>query len=98
MTHASLFSGIGGFDLAARNCGIQNVFQVEINEFCQRVLEKNIYLETFSLVLVGETTLTPKTLENVVSSIKKIQSRQIKHFAIHLEGLLINYLFYIKFS
>lgn len=41
MTHASLFSGIGGFDLAARNCGIQNVFQVEIDEFCQKVLEKN---------------------------------------------------------
>mgnify|MGYP003815651553 CR=1 FL=1 len=41
MTHASLFSGIGGFDLAARNCGIQNIFQVEINEFCRKVLEKN---------------------------------------------------------
>lgn len=41
MTHASLFSGIGGFDLAARNCGIHNVFQVEIDEFCQKVLEKN---------------------------------------------------------
>ncbi len=41
MTHASLFSGIGGFDLAARNCGIKNVFQVEINSFCQKVLEKN---------------------------------------------------------
>ena len=41
MTHASLFSGIGGFDLAARNCGIQNVFQVEINEFCRKVLLKN---------------------------------------------------------
>jgi len=41
MTHASLFSGIGGFDLAARNCGITNVFQVEIDEFCQKVLTKN---------------------------------------------------------
>lgn len=41
MTHASLFSGIGGFDLAARNCGIHNIFQVEIDEFCQKVLEKN---------------------------------------------------------
>jgi DNA (cytosine-5)-methyltransferase 1 len=41
MTHGSLFSGIGGFDLAARNCGITNVFQVEIDEFCQKVLTKN---------------------------------------------------------
>jgi DNA (cytosine-5)-methyltransferase 1 len=36
-----LFTGIGGFDLAARNCGIENVFQVEIDSFCQKVLEKN---------------------------------------------------------
>jgi DNA (cytosine-5)-methyltransferase 1 len=41
MTHGSLFSGIGGFDLAARNCGITNIFQVEIDEFCQKVLNKN---------------------------------------------------------
>lgn len=41
MTHASVFSGIGGFDLAARNVGITNVFQVEIDEFCQKVLAKN---------------------------------------------------------
>lgn len=41
MTHASLFSGIGGFDLAAEWCGMTNVFQVEIDQFCQKVLEKN---------------------------------------------------------
>jgi DNA-cytosine methyltransferase len=41
MRHASLFSGIGGFDLAAQWMGWENVFQVEIDPFCQRVLEKN---------------------------------------------------------
>jgi DNA (cytosine-5)-methyltransferase 1 len=41
MKHASLFSGIGGFDLAAEWMGWDNVFQVEINPFCQKVLEKN---------------------------------------------------------
>ena len=41
MTHASLFSGIGGFDLASRNCGIDNIFQVEIDPYCQKVLQKN---------------------------------------------------------
>jgi DNA (cytosine-5)-methyltransferase 1 len=41
MTHASLFSGIGGFDLAAEQAGILNVFQVEIDDFCQKVLTKN---------------------------------------------------------
>lgn len=40
-THASLFSGIGGFDLAAQWAGWQNLFQVEIDEFCQSVLQKN---------------------------------------------------------
>ncbi len=41
MNHASLFSGIGGFDLAAEWMGWNNIFQVEIDEFCQKVLAKN---------------------------------------------------------
>lgn len=41
MRHASLFSGVGGFDLAASWMGWTNVFQVEIDPFCQKVLEKN---------------------------------------------------------
>lgn len=41
MRHASLFSGIGGFDLAAEWMGWENVFQVEIDKFCTKVLEKN---------------------------------------------------------
>jgi DNA (cytosine-5)-methyltransferase 1 len=39
MTHGSLFSGIGGFDLAARWCGWTNVFQCEVNPFCRQVLK-----------------------------------------------------------
>ncbi len=41
MRHASLFSGIGGFDLAAEWMGWENVFQLEIDPFCTKVLEKN---------------------------------------------------------
>ena len=36
-----LFSGIGGFTLAAEACGIETVYFVEIDEACQGVLEKN---------------------------------------------------------
>lgn len=38
MRHGSLFSGIGGFDLAAESMGWENVFHCEINEFGRRVL------------------------------------------------------------
>ncbi|HEY0772122.1 MAG TPA: DNA (cytosine-5-)-methyltransferase, partial [Sphingobacteriaceae bacterium] len=38
MRHGSLFSGIGGFDLAAQWMGWENVFHCEINPFCNKVL------------------------------------------------------------
>lgn len=41
MRHGSLFSGIGGFDLAASWMGWENVFQVEWDGWCQKVLAKN---------------------------------------------------------
>jgi len=44
MTHAGLFSGIGGFSLAAAWMGWQNVFEVEIDDWCRKVLHKNFPL------------------------------------------------------
>lgn len=41
LSHGSLFSGIGGFDLAAHWMGWENVFQVEKDEWCRKVLAKN---------------------------------------------------------
>jgi DNA (cytosine-5)-methyltransferase 1 len=38
MVHASLFSGIGGFDLAAKWKGYTNLFQCEIDSFCRDFL------------------------------------------------------------
>lgn len=39
--HLGLFEGIGGFSLAARWMGWETVAWVEINPFCQKVLNKN---------------------------------------------------------
>ena len=39
MTHGSLFSGIGGFDLAADQMGWENKFHCEINPFGQKILK-----------------------------------------------------------
>jgi DNA (cytosine-5)-methyltransferase 1 len=41
MRHLDLFSGIGGFALAARNVGWQTFQFVEIEPYCQKVLAKN---------------------------------------------------------
>ena len=39
MKHGSLFSGIGGFDLAAEWMGWQNIFHCEIGEFPRKILK-----------------------------------------------------------
>jgi len=41
LSHGSLFSGIGGFDLAAQWMGWNNIFQVEKDDWCRNVLAKN---------------------------------------------------------
>ena len=41
MRHLSLFSGIGGLDLAAEWAGMETVGFVEIDPFCQKVLNKH---------------------------------------------------------
>lgn len=38
MNHGSLFSGIGGFDLAAEWMNWENLFHVEIDPFCRQIL------------------------------------------------------------
>lgn len=57
MTHGSLFSGIGGFDLAAQWMGWENKFHCEWNEFGQKVL--NHYwpdAETFTDITKSDFT------------------------------------------
>lgn len=41
LTFGSLFAGIGGFDLGLERAGMKCLWQVENNEYCNRVLEKH---------------------------------------------------------
>ena len=41
MKFGSLFSGIGGFDLGLERAGMECAWQVEIDEYCLKVLEKH---------------------------------------------------------
>lgn len=50
MTHASLFSGIGGFDYAAALLGWINIFDCEIDAFCRKVLEYHYNEQTKHLL------------------------------------------------
>ena len=41
MTFGSLFTGIGGFDLGLERAGMKCLWQVEIDPYCNRVLERH---------------------------------------------------------
>ena len=58
MTHASLFSGIGGAEIAATQMGWSNLFHCEINPFGRRVLEY-WYPNSTSYEDITQTDFTP---------------------------------------
>lgn len=60
MKMLSLFSGIGGIDLAARWAGIETVAFCEIEPFCQKVLRKNFGQD--AVIFDDVRTLTAESL------------------------------------
>lgn len=58
MTHGSLFSGVGGFDLAAEWMGWENLFHCEINEWCQKVLRFH-FSKSIQYDDIARTDFTP---------------------------------------
>lgn len=58
MTHASLFSGIGGAELAAAWMGWTNAFHCEINPFARKVLEYH-FPNSISYADITTTDFTP---------------------------------------
>jgi DNA (cytosine-5)-methyltransferase 1 len=58
MNHGSLFSGIGGFDLAAEWAGWENIFHCEWNPFGQKIL-KHYWPQAHSFNDITKTDFTP---------------------------------------
>ena len=48
-THLDLFSGIGGFALAAQWAGFRTIGFCEIDKYCQKLLAKNVPADTLRL-------------------------------------------------
>lgn len=66
LTHLDLFSGIGGFALAAQWAGFETIGFVEIDKYCQKVLKKN-----FPNVPIVEDIRNVEKIKEVVANSSK---------------------------
>ena len=58
VTVGSLFTGIGGIDVAFQEAGFEIVWQVEIDDYAQKVLDKRFpdtvkFRDIYDLILTG---------------------------------------------
>ena len=64
LTHGSLFTGIGGFDLAAHWSGIETLWQVEKDKYCQDLLNRHFPQTPLfdDVKAVGKAELNPVSI------------------------------------
>ena len=56
LTHGSLFSGIGGFELGAEMAGIDTLWNCEIEKFQGEILKTNFLMQKDSQILQNNRT------------------------------------------
>src|SRR5438874_12591275 len=79
-THLDLFSGIGGFALAARWAGFRTIGFCEIDKYCRRVLAEN-----FSEVLADVSSRNARCGNGQLQS-KESDNGQSAQFLSHAGG------------
>ena len=62
MKYGSLFTGIGGFDLAFNNVGMEGIWQCEIDRSCQKLLQKHFGIKLYDDVRKINSSAEPVDL------------------------------------
>lgn len=90
MTHGSLFSGIGGFDLAAAWAGWTNVFNCEIDPFCRRVLKYH-FPESNNMKMFKQQTLPFGEIASTCSPVDSPASHSVSRANVKARPMTATY-------
>ena len=69
--------------------GLSDEEAIALLGFANIVVHENNSLESFSIVLAGETNLTDITGKTILETLKKVQIEHLRHLRIHLDGFLM---------